>query len=171
MISFVDHSFGVVSKKSSPYLTCMHVKSLSYVWLFTTLWTVAHQALSMGFSRQGYGSGLPCPPPGNLPDPGIGPKSLTSPVLASGSFTASTAWDVPTSSDLWTRLADTKILHRQLRSPNAVVLCLTNIIINRSVLSEGLNLVLWRLFSVKHCCRLWDIWVQENCFPHKMLNI
>ena len=37
-----------------------------------TLWTVAHQApLSMGFSRQGYSSGLPFPFPGDLPDPGI----------------------------------------------------------------------------------------------------
>ena len=39
-----------------------------------TQWTVAHQApLSMGFSRQEYWSGLPCPPPGDLPDPGIEP--------------------------------------------------------------------------------------------------
>ena len=43
------------------------------------LWTVAHQApLSMGFSRQEYWSGLPCPPPGDLPDPGIKPISLAS---------------------------------------------------------------------------------------------
>ena len=46
----------------------------SRVPLFATLWTVAHQAsLSMGFSRQEYWSGLPCPPPGNLPYPGIEP--------------------------------------------------------------------------------------------------
>ena len=39
---------------------------------FATSWTVAHQApLSMGFSRQAYWSGLPLPPPENLPDPGI----------------------------------------------------------------------------------------------------
>ena len=51
-------------------------KSLSCVWLFVTPWTVAHEfPLSMGFSRQEYWSGLPCPPPGNLPDPGIEPKS------------------------------------------------------------------------------------------------
>ena len=38
--------------------------------------TVAHQApLFMGLSRQEYWNGLPCPPPGNLPDPGIEPKS------------------------------------------------------------------------------------------------
>ena len=42
---------------------------------------------SMGFSRQEYWSGLPCPPPGDLPDPGIEPKSLTSSTLAGKFFT------------------------------------------------------------------------------------
>ena len=49
----------------------------SHVRLFATPWTVACQALlSMGFSRQEYWSGLLCPPPGDLPDPGIEPLSL-----------------------------------------------------------------------------------------------
>ena len=49
---------------------------LSPVHLFATLWTVAHQApLSMRFFRQGFWSGLPCPPPGDLPNPGIEPRS------------------------------------------------------------------------------------------------
>ena len=50
-----------------------HVLSrFSHVPLFVTPWTVAHQApLSMGFSRQEYWSGLPCPPPGRLSNPGI----------------------------------------------------------------------------------------------------
>ena len=53
------------------------MKSLSCVRLFVTPWTVAHQVpLSMGFSRQGYWSGLPFPSPGDLPDPGIEPRSL-----------------------------------------------------------------------------------------------
>ena len=44
---------------------------------FATPWTVACQApLSMGFSRQEYWSGLPFPSPGDLPDPGIKPRSL-----------------------------------------------------------------------------------------------
>ena len=48
-----------------------------------TLWTVACQApLSMGFYRPEYWSGLQCPPPGDLPDPGIEPVSLMSPALA-----------------------------------------------------------------------------------------
>ena len=46
----------------------------SHAWLFVTPWTIACQApLSMGFSRQEDWSGLPCPPPGGLPDPEIGP--------------------------------------------------------------------------------------------------
>ena len=52
------------------------VKSLSRVWLFVTPWTVAHQAPpSMEFSRQEYWSGLPFPSPGDLPNPGIEPRS------------------------------------------------------------------------------------------------
>ena len=54
-------------------------KSLSRVWLLVIPWTVACQApLFMGFSRQEYWSGLPCPPPGELPDLGIEPKSHVS---------------------------------------------------------------------------------------------
>ena len=54
----------------------LKVKSLSRVRLFVTPWTVAYQSsLSMGFSRQEYWSGLPFPSPGDLPDPGIEPRS------------------------------------------------------------------------------------------------
>ena len=63
----------------------------SHVQLLVTLWTVARQApRSMGFSRQGYWSGLLCPPPRDLPDPGIEPTSLMSPALAGGFFSTST---------------------------------------------------------------------------------
>ena len=59
-----------------------------------TLWTVACQTpLSMGFSRQEYWSGLSCPPPGDLPDPGIKPASLRSPALTGRFFTTSTDWE------------------------------------------------------------------------------
>ena len=62
----------------------------SRVRLFVTPWTVAHQTPpSMGFSRQEYWSGLPCPLPGDLPDPGIEPAFLKSPALAGGFLTAS----------------------------------------------------------------------------------
>ena len=61
---------------------------LSRVRLFTTPLTVALQApLSVKFSRQEYWSGLPFPPPGDLPDPGIEPESPVFPVLADGFFT------------------------------------------------------------------------------------
>ena len=62
----------------------------SCVQLFATLWIIAYQApLSMGFSGQEYWSGLPCPPPGHLPDTGIKPTSLESPALAGEFFTTS----------------------------------------------------------------------------------
>ena len=52
-----------------------------------TLWTIAHQApLFMGFSMQGYWSGSPCPPPGDLPNPGIEPRSHTHLLLQVGSL-------------------------------------------------------------------------------------
>ena len=52
------------------------MKSLSFVGLFAISWTVACQApLSMGFSRQGYWSGLPSPSPEDLPNPGMKPRS------------------------------------------------------------------------------------------------
>ena len=57
---------------------------LSLVQLFATPWTVARQArLSMGFPRQEYWGGLPFPSPGDLPNPGIEPRS---PALQTGSF-------------------------------------------------------------------------------------
>ena len=48
---------------------------------------------SVGFSKREYWSALPCPPPGNLPNPGIEPKSLACPALAGGFFTISTTWE------------------------------------------------------------------------------
>ena len=56
-------------------------------------WTVACQAsLSMGFFRQEYWSGLLCPLPGDLSDPGTEPVSLISPVLAGRFFTTSATY-------------------------------------------------------------------------------
>jgi len=59
----------------------MHAYSVaSVVSNSATLWTVTHQVpLSMGFTRQEYWSGLPFPSPGDLPNSGIEPRSLTSP--------------------------------------------------------------------------------------------
>ena len=65
----------------------MFVYVLSGVRLFATPQTVAHQApMSMGYSRQEYWNGLPFPPQGDLPDPGMEPTSL-SPALAGRLFT------------------------------------------------------------------------------------
>ena len=74
---------------------CVCMQSLfSHVQLFATLWTVACQApLSMGFSRQEYWSGVPCPPPGDLSDSGIEPRSLGSPLLVGEFFTTSATWE------------------------------------------------------------------------------
>ena len=69
-------------EKSNAVLSCF-----SHVWLFATLWTVTHQApLAMGFPRQEYWSGLPFPPPGDLPNPGIEPTSPVSPAWAGSSW-------------------------------------------------------------------------------------
>ena len=66
----------------------MKVKLLIRIWLCATPWTVAHQTpLSMGFPRQEYSSGLPCPAPGDFPDKGIESTSLASPALAEEFFT------------------------------------------------------------------------------------
>ena len=66
-------------------------QSLSRVQLFATPWPVARQALlSMEFSRQEYWNGLPFLSPGDLPDPGIEPASLTSLPLIGGFFTTAT---------------------------------------------------------------------------------
>ena len=67
---------GILSLKVVEEEFHLKVKSLSCVQLFVTPWTVANQAsLSMGFSRQEYWSGLPFPSPGDLPNPGIKPRS------------------------------------------------------------------------------------------------
>ena len=67
-------------------ITMSVLRRFSCIWLFVTLWKVAHQApLSMEFSRQEHWSGLPCPPPGDLPNPGIKPRS---PTLQADSFLA-----------------------------------------------------------------------------------
>ena len=74
------------------------MKSLSRVRLFATPWTVAHQApRSMKFSRQEYWSGLPFSSPGDLPDPGIEPRSpaLQADSLPSESPVASDSFTTP----------------------------------------------------------------------------
>ena len=65
----------------------LHAQFPSRIPLFLTPWTVGCQApLFLGFSSQEYCSGLPFPPPGNLPHPGIEPTSLESPLLVGDSL-------------------------------------------------------------------------------------
>ena len=67
-------------------LTCV-LSCFSHVQLFATPWTVALQApLSMAFSRQEYWSGVPCPPPGDLPDPGMEASTPLAPALQADSL-------------------------------------------------------------------------------------
>ena len=73
--------------RSSCMGTCSVSQLFSCIWIFATLWTIDHQTpLSMGFSRQEYWSGLPVPPPRDLPNPGIEPMSPVFPALADGLF-------------------------------------------------------------------------------------
>ena len=73
-------------------LQCIQVKSESE-GAQSTPWAAAYQTpLSMGFSRQEYWSGLPYPPPGDPPHPGVKTVSPMSPLLASGFFTTCASW-------------------------------------------------------------------------------
>ena len=87
----MDHNgFFNVSPWLDYVCVCSILSRFSHVQLDATLWTVARQApLPIGFSRQEYWSGLLCPSPGDLPDPGIKPASLASPALASNFSTTS----------------------------------------------------------------------------------
>ena len=69
------------------YIHILYSSMLSRVQLFATPWTIARRApLSMGFSRQENRSGLPFPPPMDLPDPGIKTVSLASPTQKADSL-------------------------------------------------------------------------------------
>ena len=70
------------SKSQEGSKACVHLNHFSHVRLFSTPWTAACQApLPMEFSRQECWSGLPLPPPGDLPHPGTEPTSLEAPAL------------------------------------------------------------------------------------------
>ena len=90
---FYFERYGYFHKHISTYNACMSVCSVISDALLSP-WTGTHQApKSMGFSRQGYWSGLPFSYPGDIPNPGIEPTSLMSPALAGGFFTTSAAWE------------------------------------------------------------------------------
>ena len=62
-----------------------------------------------GFSRQEYQSELPCPPPEDLPDPGIKPESLMSPTLEGGFFTTRVTWEAPAQIHLTGNIANSPV--------------------------------------------------------------
>ena len=74
---------------SESHFSCMKVK------VTQSCLTLCDPMDCSQFSRQEYQSGLPCPPPGNLPNPGKEPVSLTSLALAGGFFTAGATWEAP----------------------------------------------------------------------------
>ena len=102
-ISFIKiytiERFNVCLKSANPlwpnYTSFCCAKSLqSYLTLCDLMDCIAHQTLlSLGFSRQGYWSGLPLSSPQDLPDPGIEPVSLMSLALAGRFFTTSATWE------------------------------------------------------------------------------
>ena len=85
--SIIQKTQGDQDGKGPWKFVCMCVLShFSCIWLFATPWTI------LGI-LQARILGLPCPPPGDLPNPGIEPASLTSPELAGGSFTTGATWE------------------------------------------------------------------------------
>ena len=81
---------------------CMHAKSLQLCpTLFDPMNCSQQASLSMRFPRQEYWSGLLCPPPGELPDPGIKPTSLMSPALAGESFTSHAEFKISEKFLIW----------------------------------------------------------------------
>ena len=98
----------------------MHAKSFSLVRLCATLWTVARLAWdSPGESTGGKST---CPPPGDLPHPGLGILSLTPPALAGRFFIASTTWEVRDTweSPVWALVNDITVTPHTLFMPRGV---------------------------------------------------
>ena len=86
-------NYGHIGSCPQGAMACM-LSCISPVWLLATPWNVAYQApLSVGYSRQEYWSGLPCPPPEGLPDPETEPVSPVSPALAGEFFSTGATWE------------------------------------------------------------------------------
>ena len=86
----MENRLAVPQKVKHKILYYMHVRPVAQLGL-----TLAYQApLSIGFPRQEYWSGLSCPSPGDLPNPGIEPVFLMSPALSGGFSTTSATWEV-----------------------------------------------------------------------------
>ena len=130
----------------------------SPIRLFATPWTIACQAPpSMGFCRQEYWSGLPCPPPGDLPDPGIEPASVLSPSLARGFFSTSATWEAhskisPAKTSYLVRNTSFCFVMLRLKVPNILV----------QMFACALFLALYDVGDIVHSVRAkWGI--KANC--------
>ena len=89
----LPRSFWIPIQPAVKITVCVCVSLSVLSDSFNLVDDVCQAPLSMGFSRQEYWSGLPFPPPGNLPDQGIEPKSLMSPALAAVFFTTRASWE------------------------------------------------------------------------------
>ena len=97
-----EDPFVKIHRQNFRIFTCMSAKSLQSCLALCSPKDCSPQApLSMGFSRWEDWSGLPCPPPGDLPNPGTEPATLRSPELAGRCFASSATWEVPISRENW----------------------------------------------------------------------
>ena len=135
MTSHVYSNFGRKFLSITQYRAVL--SHFSCAWLCVTLWAIACQApLSMGFSRQEYQNGLPCPPQGDLPDPRIEFMSLKSPALAGGFFTT----ELPEKPKYYTTLTQ-KNEKQNTFSPWSF--CILKTLMPCSYQSEIFNRILW----------------------------
>ena len=102
---------------------CMCVLSrFSHVRLFGNIWTLACQAsLSMGFSRQTYRSGFPCPPRGGLPNPAMEPMSFMYPALGRQHLFISATWEGPNLQSLCLKIKGFELNHHNSFQPTIKV--------------------------------------------------
>ena len=92
-VNFCQYSFPLCLCCWGERHACV-LSHFSHVQLFATLWAITPQVpLTRGFSRQEHWSALPCPPPGDLPDPGIKPKSFLSLALGGRFFITRATWE------------------------------------------------------------------------------
>ena len=103
LFMFADNSFVKLFWNLEGFWSlCMSIIASDMSVGFVALWTIACQVrLSMGFSRQAYWSGLPCPPPRDLPGLGIKPVSPMSTCIGRWVLYTRETWEAPLESTVW----------------------------------------------------------------------
>ena len=130
------------------------LRRFSHVQLFSTPWTVALQA---PLSRQEYWSGLPCPPPGHLPDPKIKPTLVMSPVLAGRFFTTNPTWEAHKA------YLNMPVLYTFITTPSTFI---SLVFIRISSTSFGLRRgVLKRFFFFPFCSLFYLLFIKSSGIP------